>query len=250
MAEVAFPVAVAQAWTTELAALDSAWQGGDAATPVVVQASLAEWRIRLDRLQTTSEEMLDVVDAAGGPRGWTAPRWFCHLTGLRHRVVHLFLTSPQGHLVLQMRAADKAEWPQHFDTTVGGHLKAGQDWYEGTLGEIGEELGLATAAVEKWLVGGRLYLVGPVYERHGVSRDLPPIRNRQVNQTFAGELTEWGLAHLHFADGEVAGVYLCPPAEVQRMIANDFLVAPGLRHAFPRWWDWRFPPDLRETPST
>ena len=250
MAEVAIPADFAQAWSTEFAALDSAWQGGGATTPAVVQASLAEWRIRLDRLQTAGEEMLDVVDAAGTPCGWTAPRWFCHLTGLRHRVVHVFLTSPQGHLVLQMRAPDKAEWPQHFDTTVGGHLKAGQDWHEGALIEIGEELGLATSALEKWLLGGRLHLVGPVYERHGVSRDLPPIRNRQVNQTFAGDLTEWGLAHLHFADGEIAGIYLCPAEEVRRMIAGDFLVAPGLRHAFPHWWNWRVPPDLQQAVST
>ncbi len=249
MPEVVFPASTADAWSAELALLDAAWQGGDTVTPVVVQAAVADWRDRLQQPPVPGEEMLDVVAATGALLGWSAPRWFCHLTGLRHRVAHIFLTSPQGMLVLQMRAPDKAEWPQYFDTTVGGHLKAGQDWEEGALGEIAEELGLPIADRGAWLTGGQLHRVGPIYERYGVRRGLPPICNRQVNQTFAGELTEWGLAHLHFADGEVAGIYLCSPQEAQRMIATDFLVAPGLRHAFPHWWHWRRSDDFSRLPA-
>lgn len=227
------------AWLDELAGLDAAWQGGDHTTAAEVEAALALWRERMQRPATPDEEWFDVVDASGEPFGWGAPRWFCHLTGLRHRVVHVLLTSPQGLMVLQMRAHDKAEWPSRIDTTVGGHLKAGQEWETGVLAEIEEEIGLSAEAVEQWLVAGKLIPVGERYHRYGVDAGMPPYRNRQVNQLYGGELTAWGLAHLRFSDGEVSGMYLCAPAEVERMIQANFLIAPGLRNAFPRWQRWR-----------
>ncbi len=237
--ELTPPTPFPNAWLDDLAALDAAWQGGDAIAASEARAVLADWRQRLGRPERPEEEMLDIVTTVGAPLGWTAPRWFCHLTGLRHRVIHLLLTSPQGLLILQMRAHDKEEWPSLFDTTVGGHVKAGRDWRQGALEEIEEEMGLPAAEAGRWLVEGRLHAVGPTYERYAVSHDLPPLRNRQVNQIFGGALTEWGLAHLHFRDGEVAGAYLCHPQEARRMVETDFLIAPGLRHAFWRWREWQ-----------
>lgn len=231
------------AWQEELATLDTAWEGGDAISPDAALAELTIWRTRLGRPEQLDEEWLDVVSAAGEPLGWAAPRWFCHLTGLRHRVVHIFLTTPQDLMILQMRGHDKAEWPSLFDTTVGGHLKAGQGWGEGALSEIEEEIGLPAGEVGKWLRGGHLIVTGPTYERYGVGRVHQTsellMRNRQVNQIFGGQLTDWGLSHLHFHDGELDGVFLCRPEEARRMLAADFLIAPGLRNAFGRWWAWR-----------
>lgn len=225
-------------WLDELDELDASWQGGDHVTASEVETALALWRERMNRPATPDEEWFDVVNATGNPFGWSAPRWFCHLTGLRHRVVYAFLTSPQGFLALQMRAHDKLEWPSTFDSTVGGHLKAGQDWRSGALVEIEEEVGLQADAIDLWLVGGALHAVDAPYERSGRDRGTPPYRNRQVNRIYAGELTAWGLANLRFADGEVSGVFLCHPREVQRMIEVDFLIAPGLRNAFGIWQAW------------
>ncbi|MCO6449248.1 MAG: NUDIX domain-containing protein [Caldilineales bacterium] len=226
-------------WLETLAGLDADWQGGDHVSPQFAAAELAIWRKRLGYAPTAKEEQLDIVDAAGEVLGWWAPRWFCHLTGLRHRVVHIFLTTPQGFLALQMRAHDKAEWPSLFDTTVGGHVKAGQGWLEGAFNEIEEEVGLPADGTGEWLAGGVLQAVGDCYERYAVGDGAPPIRNRQVNQTYAGVLTEHGLAQVRFADGEVAGLYLCRPEEAKRMIEQDFLIAPGMQHAFWHWWHGR-----------
>ena len=228
-------------WLGELTDLDAIWQGGNHTTAAEVEAALAVWRERMQRPANPDEEWFDVVDVSGEPFGWCAPRWFCHLTGLRHRVVYTFLTSPQGFLALQMRAHDKLEWPSMFDTTVGGHLKAGQDWRSGVLSEIEEEVGLQADAIDLWLAGGVLQQVGNPYKRGGMDQGRPPYRNRQVNLIFDGELTAWGLANLRFADGEVSGVFLCAPQEVKRMIESDFLIAPGLRNAFGRWWAWKEP---------
>ncbi|RME82238.1 MAG: NUDIX domain-containing protein [Caldilineae bacterium] len=227
-----------EAWLAELDALDREWQGGDNLTPALLEESLSCWRERLRRPGVPEEEHFDIVASDGRPLGLTAPRWFCHLTGLRHRVIHVLLTTPQGFLALQMRAHDKPEWPSRFDTSVGGHLKAGQDWEVGLWSELEEELGMTRSLREQWLVGGKLQQVGEQYERYGIDPRTPPYRNRQINRLYTGKLTAWGLAHLSFADGEVSGLFLCRPAEVQRMIQEHFLIAPGLRHAFPRWWAW------------
>lgn len=226
-------------WIATLAALDAQWQGGDHVAVVEANAHLALWRERLGYRESTDEEQLDIVNAAGETLGWSAPRWFCHLTGLRHRVVHIFLTTPQGFLALQMRAHDKSEWPNLFDTTVGGHVKAGQGWLDGTLHEIEEEIGLPAHRTAAWLAEENLRKVGRPYEHYAVGEGAPPIRNRQVNQTYTGTLNAWGMAHLCFADGEVAGIYLCRPEEARRMVDIDFLIAPGMQHAFKHWWDDR-----------
>ncbi len=224
-------------WLDELDVLAAAWAGGDNVTASAAEAALALWRARLQRPAVPEEEWLDVVTPSGEPYGWSAPRWFCHLVGLRHRVVYVYLTTPQGLLALQMRAHTKPEWPSRFDTTVAGHVKAGRTWEEGVMAEIEEELGLAAITRKRWLANGRLQPVAG-YERYSVDEGLPPYRNRQVNRIFAGTLTAWGLAHVGFADGEVGGLYLCRPEEAQRLVTTGFLVAPGLQRSFPYWWAW------------
>lgn len=227
---------ITDADAAELDALARRWDGGDAAEADEVAEVLAAWRTRLGLPEGPDEERFDVVDPQGRPRGWVAPRWFCHLTGLRHRVIHILLLTPQRLLVLQMRAHDKAEWPSLFDTTVGGHLKAGQGWLEGAWGELEEELGLGPDDLEE----GALMKASTPQPREDALAPPRFLRNRQVNQLFTGHLSAEGLARLSFADGEVDGVYLCRPVEAARMILADpdgARVAPGLRHAF--WLvDW------------
>ncbi len=224
------------AWLQALDALEEAWQGGDQLTQDQLDAALTLWRQRLQRPHTPDEEWFDIVDSQGNPLGLTAPRWFAHLVGLRHRVVHVLFTTPQGFLVLQMRAHTKLEWPNRLDTSVGGHLKAGQDWEAGVLTEIQEEIGLAPGDIHRWSAEARLIPVGTAFERYGQDPTTPPYRNRQVNRLYTGTLTAWGLAHVHFADGEVDGLYLTRPEEVARMQKEQpERLAPGLRRMFPRW---------------
>lgn len=92
-------------------------------------------------------EMLDVVDEHGRPVG-RASRRDCHSNpALIHPAVHVFVFNSEGALLLQRRAVTKDIQPGRWDTSVGGHLRPGEDPAEGARREMLEELGVL-AAVE------------------------------------------------------------------------------------------------------
>jgi len=242
MAKHTDPTPFPPKWLSDISELDARWQGGDHATQAEIDEALALWRSRLQYPEQTNEEVFDIVDAQGEPLGLTAPRWFAHLTGLRHRVIHVLLETPQGFLVLQMRSHRRPDWKQRFSTTAAGHVKAGESWQQAALAEIEEEIGLKVAELEFWLAEDALIPVGKPYvgrkrrEQHtGMLRGLPML-DWQVNQIFTGQLTSWGLSAIQFEDGEVDGVYLTPPAEVNRLVQEgSSLLAPNVFEVFPRW---------------
>ncbi|MFW6312380.1 MAG: NUDIX hydrolase [Spirochaetota bacterium] len=67
---------------------------------------------------------------------------------LIHRVAHVLVFNTRGELFLQHRAADKDVQPDKWDTSVGGHVDAGEDYAEAARREMREELGLEDAAIE------------------------------------------------------------------------------------------------------
>jgi isopentenyldiphosphate isomerase len=234
MAKFTDPIPFPPDWLRELDELEARWQGGDTVSQTEIDEALAVWRVRLERPKTVGEEQFDIVDSRGHPLGLTAPRWFAHLTGLRHRVVHVLLTTPQGLLAVQMRSHSRPEWPDRLDTTVAGHLKAGQDWWAGVASEVHEEIGLAPEDRQRWLAETMLTPVAEPFERYNRDDIMPPIRNRQVNRIFTGTLSAWGLAHITFSDGEVDGLYLTMPAELERLLRDEpDRIAPSLRGVFP-----------------
>ncbi len=246
MAKHTDPISTPPAWIDELAHLADRWQGGDGVSQDEIEENLARWRQRLRRPAMPDEEQLDIVDVQGDLLGLVAPRWFAHLTGLRHRVVHTLLTTPQGMLVLQMRSHSKSDSPGKFSTTVAGHIKAGQSWQTGLFAEIYEEIGLAPEEKERWLAEPGLHEVGGPFEKVGRSARLAssgalwPVIDRQVNRIFTGVITAWGLMHIRFIDGEVDGVYLTTAQETGRLVdSRDRFVAPGLLNVFPRWRAWQ-----------
>jgi isopentenyl-diphosphate delta-isomerase type 1 len=87
-------------------------------------------------------EYLDIVDEEDRVVG-KALRETCHRNPqLIHRAVHLFLFNSKGELYLQKRGADKDIAPDLWDTSVGGHVDAGESWEHAAQRELREELGL------------------------------------------------------------------------------------------------------------
>ncbi len=90
--------------------------------------------------------MFQLVDRDGRPVG-AAARSVCHGTpALIHLVVHLHLLDGSGRLFLQRRSLSKDTNPGRWDTSVGGHVAAGEPVEEALRRETREELGLDASA--------------------------------------------------------------------------------------------------------
>tara|TARA_Y100001960_G_C14527785_1_gene754546 strand:+ start:60 stop:587 length:528 start_codon:yes stop_codon:yes gene_type:complete len=70
-----------------------------------------------------------------------------HLQGLRHRAVHVLIFNSQGAIFLQKRGLDKQENPGMWDSSVAGHVDAGESYDECCVREIEEEVGLMLETV-------------------------------------------------------------------------------------------------------
>lgn len=90
-------------------------------------------------------EFFQLVDADGNPAG-SAERSTCHGNpGLAHLVVHLHVFDAGGRLYLQKRGLTKDTYPGAWDTSVGGHVMAGEAIGDALLREAREELAIDAA---------------------------------------------------------------------------------------------------------
>ncbi len=88
------------------------------------------------------EEILEIVDKNGAAVG-RAPRSEIHGNpSLLHKVVHVLVFNGKGELLLQKRALSKDVAPGKWDTSVGGHVSAGEDLITAARREMEEELGV------------------------------------------------------------------------------------------------------------
>lgn len=90
-------------------------------------------------------ELLARCDGEGRALGAT-PRELCHGNpALIHMTVHLHVVDPRGRLFLQKRAGTKDLHPGKWDTSVGGHVAAGEAPGAALAREAREELGIDAA---------------------------------------------------------------------------------------------------------
>ncbi len=87
------------------------------------------------------EDVLDIVDKNGKIIG-QAPRLEVHQKGLLHREVHVWLYTPQGELIWQVRSPTKETFPGKLDASIGGHVDPGMDYLDSAIKEAEEEAGL------------------------------------------------------------------------------------------------------------
>lgn len=103
-----------------------------------------------------SNELLDHVDGLDRVIG-SIPRSLAHRDGLWHRAVHVVVWSPGGKILLQKRAATKASFPGFWDTSVGGHVGAGESYPDTALRECSEELGIRLRVDDLSRIGKHLF---------------------------------------------------------------------------------------------
>jgi isopentenyl-diphosphate delta-isomerase type 1 len=103
-------------------------------------------------------EIFQLVDEEGKPIG-EARRDECHGNPrLIHLVVHLHVLDERGRLYLQRRSLAKDTNPGRWDTSVGGHVTAGESVEQALMREAREELGIEAAGARH--VYGYLYHSG------------------------------------------------------------------------------------------
>ncbi len=88
------------------------------------------------------DELLEIVDEQGNVIGRAGRSEIHGNNDLLHRVVHLIVTNSAGEILLQKRSAKKDVAPGKWDTSVGGHVDAGEGIEEALRRETEEELGI------------------------------------------------------------------------------------------------------------
>jgi isopentenyldiphosphate isomerase len=157
-----------------------------------------------------------------------AARWLCHLAGLRHRTVELFIDHPSlpGYALIQVRSPAKREYPACFDLPAAGHVVGGASVIEGLHQELAEELGLDATGIEDLRVLG-----GYVHAEEALGGAIRDVEQRTV---YRCRLRAGHLERVRFADGEVAAlaVFALPALHV---MLNDYpeRFASGLAASFP-----------------
>lgn len=135
---------------------EAAAEIGVAITARAEELSLSQW-VELARaydphplrdIPQKDGEIFDVVDEADAVTG-QATRREVHEKGLLHRAVHVFVVNRHGELLLQKRSRFKDAHPSVWDSSVAGHLDAGEDYASAAIRELEEEMGISDVPAEE-----------------------------------------------------------------------------------------------------
>lgn len=102
----------------------------------------------LKEVPQKDDELFDVVDEEDRVLR-QATRGEVHANGLLHRAVHVFAINRHGELLLQRRSRLKDVHPGVWDSSVAGHLDAGEDYADAARREMAEEMGIEDAEAEE-----------------------------------------------------------------------------------------------------
>jgi isopentenyldiphosphate isomerase len=127
------------------------------------------------------EELIDLLLPDGTPIGRAKPKSQVHRDGDLHRTVHLWIVTPDGRLLLQLRASTKVNHPSLWDVSVAGHVDAGERPEAAAIREAREELGIEIAESElahlgsireRWVIEAQGYFDNEIQEIYLVRRDV------------------------------------------------------------------------------
>ena len=96
----------------------------------------------------TGKEIFDIVDEQDKVTGQASRQEVHNNPALIHRVVHVLVFNPEEKLFLQKRSPFKDMHPGKWDTSVGGHVDAGESYEHAAIREMKEELGIQGCKLE------------------------------------------------------------------------------------------------------
>lgn len=174
------------------------------------------------------ESMLLEGELAGSPV-LLAARWLCHLTGLRHGTVEIFLDPPDmpGHTLVQVRAMSKFEAPGAFDIPCAGHIRGMEAPVIALEKELREELNIRLEDLDD------IQLLGRYNSYTGIEGDAEraPLNNEH-RFLYRAKLKPETAKNIRFSDGEVAGLSVFAVSELRALVQQyPERVASGLADA-------------------
>jgi 8-oxo-dGTP pyrophosphatase MutT (NUDIX family) len=218
-----------------LAAIRHLLGHGDHATQAQLDGIADQWQDRRHLLRPGErDEEFELVRADGNPLDLHAPRWLCHLLGLRHKCAHVLVrwtTSGLGRLlVLQVRSWSKSDSPGQVDISVGGHVVGKSQSEQAAYDEMQEELGIGRSDL---IGGGLLRPAGYLSELE--EHPSKNFFNAEWRDVYLADLIPSHFDNVRFNDKEVAALYLCPEPEAQRLCEQGQVrIASALRQYLER----------------
>lgn len=97
------------------------------------------------------DELFDVVDAMDTVIRQES-RATVHRDGLLHRAIHIFVQNDAGEVFLQKRSMAKDTAPGKWNSSVSGHVDAGETYADAAERELVEELGVKKAGPIRELI--------------------------------------------------------------------------------------------------
>jgi isopentenyldiphosphate isomerase len=155
-----------------------------------------------------------------------AARWLCHLIGLRHSTVEIFIDPPHlnGYTLVQVRGMDKYEAPGAFDIACAGHIPGVETAEEALRKELAEELNLTLDDLNNL----RLLQRYNSYSGGGVNISV----NNEYRVLYIAKLRSAATGRIRFTDGEVAGLAIFSVKELRLMVDRyPERIASGLKDA-------------------
>ena len=89
-----------------------------------------------------ADEIVDLLDEHGNLLGEESLKSEAHKSGLWHTAAHVWVYTSDGKILFQKRALTKELYPDRWDISAAGHVKAGEHPRHAALRELEEELGL------------------------------------------------------------------------------------------------------------
>ncbi len=88
-----------------------------------------------------ADEIVAIVDEHNTVVG-SAPRREMRAKALPHRATYVLVFNSQGQLYVQKRTLTKDVFPGYYDPAAGGVVLVGEDYPQGALREVEEEMGV------------------------------------------------------------------------------------------------------------
>lgn len=205
------------------------WLEADAGDSATLALNRLAQVLRADgRCGPWRDEQIAVRDPAG-ERLATVERGAVRVLGVATLAVHLVGVAPDGPLWLQQRAANKAMYPNRWDTLMGGMVSAEDSLDTALERETWEEAGLRLERLQDLRYGGVFELNQPSDEGDGCG--------------YIRERIHWYVATLPDGvvpdnqDGEVQGFALLPADQVQAWAAEQRFT-PEAALVWAAYWGW------------